>query len=96
MSASAIPPVTACTASSSLPRKLKERIRPVIVPRQTEQRRQRDERIHDDEEAAGAFDLDAGGDLERALERSVLVIQTVPEHAQTRDRASRGPISMLR
>src|SRR5437763_6717868 len=33
ISASAIPPVTACTASSSLPRKLNERIRPVIVPK---------------------------------------------------------------
>ena len=32
ISASAIPPVTAWTASSSLPRKLNERIRPVIVP----------------------------------------------------------------
>src|SRR5215472_8584169 len=32
MSASAIPPVTACTANSSFPRKLNERISPVIVP----------------------------------------------------------------
>ena len=32
MSASAIPPVTAYTASSSFPKKLKERIRPVMVP----------------------------------------------------------------
>src|SRR6184192_1004277 len=32
ISASAIPPVTACTASSSLPKKLKDLIRPVIVP----------------------------------------------------------------
>src|SRR6266436_4150127 len=32
ISASAIPPVTACTASSSFPRKLNERISPVIVP----------------------------------------------------------------
>ena len=36
---------------------------------QTEQRRERHQRIHDDQEAAGAFDLDAGGDLQRGLER---------------------------
>jgi hypothetical protein len=34
---------------------------------QTEQRRERHQRIHDHEEASGAFDLDAGGNLQRAL-----------------------------
>ena len=51
---------------------------------QTEQRRERDQRIHHDEESAGTFDLDAGGDLQRPLERGVLVIQAVPHHAQNR------------
>src|SRR3954453_6917477 len=39
--------------------------------KKTEQRRQRDQRIHDHEEATSALDLDTCGDLKRALERGV-------------------------
>ena len=51
---------------------------------QTEQRRQSYECVHDDEESTGAFDLDAGSDLQCALQRGVLVIEAIPHHAKDR------------
>ena len=40
---------------------------------QTEQRRERDERVHDREKTSGAFEFDAGGQLQRAVQRTVFV-----------------------
>ena len=60
--ASAIPPVTACTANSSFPRKLKERISPVMVPNRPS-KGQGYQRVHHNEEAACTFDFDTSDDL---------------------------------
>src|SRR5204863_7935083 len=57
---------------------------------QTEQRRQSYECVHDDEESTGAFDFDAGSDLQCPLQRGVLVIEAVPHHAQNRITRSAG------
>ena len=48
---------------------------------QTEQRRESHKRIHDHQESSGAFDLDACGNLQRGLERAVLMVQTIPKHS---------------
>jgi hypothetical protein len=51
---------------------------------QTKQRCQSYQGVHDDEESTGAFDLDAGSDLQCALQRGVLVIEAIPHHAKDR------------
>jgi len=51
---------------------------------QAEQRCQSYEGVHDDEESTGAFDLDAGSDLQCTLQRGVLVIEAIPHHAKDR------------
>jgi hypothetical protein len=51
---------------------------------QTEQRCQGYEGVHNDEESTGAFDLDTGSNLQRALQRRVLVIEAIPHHAKDR------------
>jgi hypothetical protein len=51
---------------------------------QTKQRCQSYQGVHDDEESASAFDLDAGSDLQCALQRGVLVIEAIPHHAKDR------------
>src|SRR5205814_4127239 len=51
---------------------------------QTEQRRERHERIHNHQESSGAFDLDARGNLQRGFERAVLMVETIPKHSQYR------------
>ena len=84
MSASAIPPVTAVHRQFFVAEEAERLHQTGDRSQQTEQRRERDQRVHDHEEPAGALDFDTGGDLQRALKRSVLVVQTVPHHAQNR------------
>src|ERR1043166_7128152 len=78
MSASAIPPVTACTANSSLPRKLNDRINPVTVPNKPSNG------ASPTRDRAGPLDLDARTPLHRALQRRFLMFQAFPHHTQHR------------
>src|ERR1700677_2934504 len=57
---------------------------------QTEQRRERHDRVHDHEETTRALDLDTGGNLQSALERGVVMIQAVPDNAEDRVFGSAG------
>ena len=51
---------------------------------QTEQGSQSYEGVHDDEKSTRALDLNAGSDLQGALQRGVLVIEAIPHHAKDR------------
>ncbi len=73
ISASPMPPVTAVTESSALPILRNARINPRHRAQETEQRRERDERVHDSEKTSGALEFDAGGKLQCAEQRTVFM-----------------------
>ena len=87
INASPMPPVTAETESSALPMLRNARIKPGHRAEQAEQRRERDQRVHDGEKTSGALEFDAGGKLQRAQQRTVRVadvVEAVANHADDR------------